>query len=230
MKKQMITVSLSLLIILACVLAACAADPLTPSTQPSSPGTTAPTVNTDYQAKIQELEKKITELQNSQNLSDTEYQKELEDLNAQLEALRAEAESQRPNDTEAPETETQAPAKSQFLYTLSDGKATITGYTGATTQLAIPSAIDGYSVCAIADNAFSSETLKSITVPSSVTRIGWFAFYACPKLESITVPPSVTSIGYSAFPDVSKSFTLYCHSDSFAHSYAKSYGLNYAVI
>jgi len=227
MKKQLIAVFLSLLIILGCILAACASDAIKPTQTPSDTDNSH-ALGTSYQAKIQELENKIATLQKNQTLSDAEYQKELSILTEQLEALRAEAENA--DDTTKPKDEEQTPTSSRSLYTVTDGKATITGYTGSETHLVIPSAIDSYPVCAIADNAFSSDTLKSVTLPSEVSRIGWFAFYECPKLESVTVPSSVTSIGYAAFPDSSRAFTLYCHNDSFAHSYAKSYGLNYAVI
>ena len=38
-----------------------------------------------------------------------------------------------------------------------------------------------------------------ITIPNSVTSIGWLAFYYCSGLTSITIPNSVTSIGDGAF-------------------------------
>ena len=41
--------------------------------------------------------------------------------------------------------------------------------------------------------------LTAITIPDSVTSIGPFTFYKCTSLESITIPDSVTGIGYNAF-------------------------------
>ena len=41
--------------------------------------------------------------------------------------------------------------------------------------------------------------LTSLTIPSSVTSIGWSAFSGCSGLTSLTIPSSVTSIGYYAF-------------------------------
>ncbi len=227
MKKQILTVSLSLLIILSCLFAACTADKLAPTPTPSDDEVPSPTVN--YEAQIRELENKISELQQSQSVSDAERQKELAELTERLEALKAEAGKQ---ETTTPEEDESDPSVqgSRFLYTVTDGKATITGYTGSEASVVIPSAIDGYTVYDIADSAFSSSTLKSVTISNGICRIDWFAFRDCPKLEAITVPPSVTSIGYSAFPSNSKILTVYCHSGSFAQAYAKSYGLNYAVI
>ncbi|CEN48957.1 TvBspA-like-625 (fragment) [Capnocytophaga canimorsus] len=42
-------------------------------------------------------------------------------------------------------------------------------------------------------------SLTSITLPNSVTAIGWRAFSGCRSLTSITLPNSVTSIGDYAF-------------------------------
>ena len=46
---------------------------------------------------------------------------------------------------------------------------------------------------------FYCSSLTSITIPDSVTSIGYFAFGSCTSLTSITIPDSVTSIGDSAF-------------------------------
>ena len=66
---------------------------------------------------------------------------------------------------------------------------------GKSGSVTIPS-----SVTSIGNWAFNSCTsLTSITIPNSVTSIGDGAFQSCTSLTSITIPSSVTSIGESAF-------------------------------
>ena len=62
------------------------------------------------------------------------------------------------------------------------------------TDLVLPEGITTMS------DAFAYDTcLTSVTIPNSVTEIGWSAFEDCTGLTSITIPNSVTSIGEAAF-------------------------------
>ena len=51
--------------------------------------------------------------------------------------------------------------------------------------------------------------LTSVTIPNSVTSIGYFAFSGCSGLTSVTIPNSVTSIGGYAFSGCNNLKTVY---------------------
>ena len=88
-----------------------------------------------------------------------------------------------------------------YTYTVSNGKATITGVDqDISGKVTIPSKLGGYTVTRIGEYAFAwCENLTSVTIPNSVTSIGESAFYGCYNLKSVTIPYSVTSIGEEAF-------------------------------
>ncbi len=86
-----------------------------------------------------------------------------------------------------------------FTTTTSNGKITITGYTGSGGSANIPPSINGIPVTSIGDWAFYGwDSLDSVTIPNSVTSIGNQAFNGS-GIDSVTIPSSVTSIGDWAF-------------------------------
>jgi len=121
-----------------------------------------------------------------------------------------------------------------WTYILNQGgeaTATITAYSGAGGQVAIPSSVNGYpveavgsgsepvfgwenssltnviipdSVTSIEKKAFNGAlALISVTIGNSVKNIGAFAFEDCISLPDVFIPESVTSIGEEAFKDCS---------------------------
>ncbi len=85
-----------------------------------------------------------------------------------------------------------------------DGTAEITGYNGTDTELVFPEEIDGYTMVAIADDAFSYELgddcpITSITIPDTYKRIGNNVFYWSENLAEINLPNSLEFIGVNAF-------------------------------
>jgi uncharacterized repeat protein (TIGR02543 family) len=87
-----------------------------------------------------------------------------------------------------------------YEYTVSDGKATIIGYSGNATNLIIPAMLGGYPVTVIGDNAFSRcEGLVSVTIPVGVISIRSYAFIHSSNLTRVEISSSVTSISSTAF-------------------------------
>ena len=91
-----------------------------------------------------------------------------------------------------------------YTYTVTNGQATITGFTKSYTgALSITNVLGGYPVSSISSNAFyKCSKLTSVTIPSSVTAIGDSAFYYCYNVNSVTIPGSVTVIGKAAFSSI----------------------------
>lgn len=95
---------------------------------------------------------------------------------------------------------TEAKKSGDFVYTVTDGEAEITTYTGTESELAIPSEFDGVPVKSIGGQAFDeNSSLKSVIIPDSVIKIGVSAFYNCGALENVIIGNSVTCIDGCVF-------------------------------
>lgn len=225
MKTKFLIFALLLSLIMCLAFSACTqgSPPPIPSVTTQGDESTQNTVPS-YETQIKELEKKILELQESQTVTDKETEALLKSLQEKIDELKAQA-----AETNAATT-TKTQATSIFIYSISDGKAFIEGFTGRDEHIVIPSEIDGFKVYGITDNAFENYSFKSVIISEGVEEIAWFAFYNCKNLVSITIPSSIRKIGHSAFSGTSKNFTIYCPSGSFAQSYAQSYGITYASI
>ena len=92
-----------------------------------------------------------------------------------------------------------------WSYYLEDGYAVISEYTGSATSVTVPSTVNGYTVTAIGYHSYTvgafadNTTLRSVTLPDTLTAIYEYAFEDCIALKSITIPEDVTSIGKKAF-------------------------------
>lgn len=69
----------------------------------------------------------------------------------------------------------------------------------------VPEEIDGVTVTAIGEYAFSpersgsSDTIREVILPGGISRIGRYAFYNCRELESLEFPGRLRDIGAGAF-------------------------------
>ena len=93
-------------------------------------------------------------------------------------------------------------ADNGFTYIADSSKKTaqITGYSGTSHALKIPSEIDGYKVTSIKSEAFKGKnTLLSVEIPNTVTVIGSEAFSGCTLMGTVSLGTGVSTIGAKAF-------------------------------
>ena len=67
------------------------------------------------------------------------------------------------------------------------------------TSVEIPASVQGVPVTYIDCYAFQLSDVSSVTIPSSVTLVGNWAFADCKNLKSFTIPDSIENIGIRAF-------------------------------
>lgn len=88
----------------------------------------------------------------------------------------------------------------ELQYTVINGEATITGFSGQPESIVIPPELEGAPVTEIRDNAFYKCTsLKEITLPESLEKMGHHCFFECTSLEKIVIPDSTAEIGMGCF-------------------------------
>ncbi|MDR0523602.1 MAG: leucine-rich repeat protein [Candidatus Methanoplasma sp.] len=63
----------------------------------------------------------------------------------------------------------------------------------------VPEYYGGKPVTELAFNAFSNTSISGITLPQTLTKISYQAFYNCKSLASVEIPSSVTAVDPSAF-------------------------------
>lgn len=87
-----------------------------------------------------------------------------------------------------------------LMYSVYEGEAVVTGYTGEPEYIDIPDFFGCYPVTELRDNAFyMCETLRGIILPDTITRIGHHCFYACDMLEAVRLPEGLEEIGEGCF-------------------------------
>lgn len=183
-----------------------------------------------YEQMVNQLQNEILTLKQQHYVETFAYEQTIASLEAKLSALDAgqfkpeTTPDPQPESTPEPEPEPQKPS---FTYEIQNGTATLTSYTGSQTNVTIPLTIDGYAVTALGDSLFKDSAIVSVTLPASVTSIGWFAFYGCAALQSVTLGEAVNAIGYAAFDGCPKSMVICGVAGSYAEKYAMSYGLQF---
>ncbi len=252
-KMRYVGLCLGLCLLLSCVWFASCGDkesPTPPQTTetPTSPATEAPTspavtadpndaLRTHYESLIKELKSELLKEREDRYISDYEYQKRLEALEQALSAYeKATDKEDKPTvapaetETETIPEETKPPVPTApFEYRLEHNEVIITAYKGSAVTVMVPAEIAGHPVTAIDDHAFQNTGVVSVVLPATIKTIGWFAFYGCFGLEIVSIPTSVTDINYAAF-DGCPNLTLLCPANSYAASYAVSFGIKHEYI
>lgn len=80
---------------------------------------------------------------------------------------------------------------------------------GCPADLIIPETVDGVPVEVVREWAFTSETLRSVILPDTVTTIYAWAFNGCPNLVYVGLPDSVTHMAESALDATEQLRVLY---------------------
>ena len=222
-KTKPIIIFISLLVCISSLLSACSHIPLDNSDIDKNDKESSNETDISPEIRIKELETKIITLLQNQEISENERKKEISALKAELDVLKKK-ESDKSN-----ETSTEKKEPKIFNYSLNGYKATITSINTDEESISIPAVIDGHAVTAIGSEALASSKIKRIVLEDGIESLDWFAFKGCPALSSVTIPASVTSIGYGAFDGSSKSLIIECKKDSFAMKYAQSYGIKYDI-
>lgn len=112
-----------------------------------------------------------------------------------------------PTETTAP-PETTAPIKHEhngsegLVYRINDDGQTVTLVSRGNCDLKdviVASVYDGMPVKAIADGALIDAEFRTLTIPKSVTSIGYGAFKNCRELVAVSLPEGLKDIGSNAF-------------------------------
>ena len=116
------------------------------------------------------------------------------------------------NDIDLPLADTILSTQDGTFYIInSDNTISVFGTCTQTGIVNIPESVEGMTVTEIYQTAFSNLTIKEVTLPSTVTKIGYHAFLNCDYIEEITLPQSVKQIepGAFAYCDSLTSVTIY---------------------
>jgi hypothetical protein len=127
-------------------------------------------------------------------------------------------------------TKPSTPAE-DFDYDVSEnGTVRIYGYTGSSTDVIIPSKIEGLAVTEIASFTFSDNSMLTfIMISDSVTSIGDYAFSGCGNLQTVYIPANVTFIGDGILQDCGNAM-IYGKAGTHAQAYAAANGIAFIDI
>ena len=126
-----------------------------------------------------------------------------------------------------------------------DGTLKLVTYKGTNTEIVVPEKIGKKAVTAIGAKCFGfawyygggftsvpnndvRERITSVTIPETVTKIGYSAFYQCKSLTYISLPKSVEQIASSAFVECDN-LTIYAPAGTYAEQYAIEHNIPFVA-
>ncbi len=184
-----------------------------------------------YMELTESLQAELLKLKEDSYIEECQYQLQIETLEETVKQLKdtlavmSNSSAQLPSNNNQTPQDDQIALKNEYKYTEQDGKLTITEYVGSDLEVSVPKSINGMKVAVIGEEAFKGKQIRSVTLPSGIEKIDWFAFSGCTVLESISIPSSVMSVGYGAFEYCPKSMKIKCEKGSYIEAYALSWGI-----
>ena len=86
-----------------------------------------------------------------------------------------------------------------FQYSVTNGLATVTGYTGSDTDVTVPSTLGGYPVHTIGRGVFAhNNVIQSLTISEGIRKVTTEAIYYCYKLKAIHYSSTVQLHSFEA--------------------------------
>jgi hypothetical protein len=117
----------------------------------------------------------------------------------------------------------------EYSFVKPNGKVMVAGYSGINTEPELPGTNEyNEIVTGIADDAFRSLNISSITIPDGYDMIGDYSFADNPSPMTITIPRSVLSIGDNCFDGTD--VIIYGFNGSYAEEYARSHRIKFLII
>ena len=86
-----------------------------------------------------------------------------------------------------------------FGYTITDGEAVITAYTGDRRYVIVPSVLGGCPVTAMAGEGFYETSVKCVAFPDSIRALDGSLFGGCTELVAVRLPADLTELPAAAF-------------------------------
>ncbi len=132
---------------------------------------------------------------NNTTITGTSFNMPSQNVTIYANFIKSSSESEDADDPIAPETDF------AIVKNYTDNSIIITDYTGTADRVGIPPTIGGLPVKEIDSFAFSDKDVISVTIPSSVQKLGAFVFDCCYNLTRVKMGDNIKEIGMYSFSE-----------------------------